>query len=75
MFAAFTVLAFTAAAVVAFGAIYATVHPAMAKIRAALSGTGTAMELPPLPPRRVAVMRVTVRPAMARPAPAWRAAA
>jgi hypothetical protein len=75
MFAAFTVLAFSAAAVAAFGAIYATVKPALPKIRAALAGTGTMVDLPPLPSRRATVMRVTVRPVSARPAMAWRAAA
>ena len=74
MFAAFAVLAFGAAAFAAVAAIYFTVAPALPKIRAALSGAGTTIDLPP-PARRASVMRVTVRSASARPTMQWRAAA
>jgi len=69
------ILTFAGAFAAAAGTIYATVMPALPKIRAALAGDGTASLIPPLPPRRTVSMRVTtVRPAAASPL-RWSAAA
>lgn len=54
-------------------AIYATVAPSLSKIQAALAGHGGVSTLPPLPPRRMATVRVTVRPVATQSY--WRAAA
>ena len=67
------ILTFAGALSAAGFVMYATVAPALPKIQAALTGQGTASLLPQLPPRRVATLRVTVRPAV-QPT-YWRAAA
>lgn len=69
------ILMFAGAMVAALGSIYATIVPAMPKVRAALSGAGVASQLPPLPPRRSPAMRVTAIRPVAFPARALRAAA
>ncbi len=56
------ILIFAAAFGVAATSIYATVRPSLPKICAALAGNGARAMLPPLPPRRAPVMRVSVRP-------------
>ncbi len=73
------ILIFAAAFGVAATSIYATVRPSLPKIYAALSGDGVQAMLPPLPPRRAPVMRVSVRPVSVGPVSGrmaeWRAAA
>lgn len=69
-----TILIFAAAFGVAATSIYATVRPSLPKIYAALSGNSAQAMLPPIPPRRAPVMRVSVRPVTAQMAE-WRAAA
>lgn len=67
------ILTFAGALSVAGFVIYTTVAPALPKIQAALTGQGSLSIIPPLPARRVATLRVTVRP-VAQPT-YWRAAA
>jgi len=74
MFALVAVLMFAGALTAAAYAVYSTVIPALPKIQAALAGQGNVSMLPPLPPRRVTTLRVTMQPATTRPA-YWRAAA
>ena len=74
MLATAAALTFVAALIAAIATLYATVLPALPKIRAALAGTGATPVLPPLPARRASVMRVTARPAAGQ-AVRWRAAA
>jgi hypothetical protein len=68
------ILIFATAFGVAATSIYATVRPSLPKIYAALSGEGAQAMLPPVPPRRAAVMRVSVRPVTGQMTE-WRAAA
>ena len=73
MFTLVAILMFAGALGAAGFAIYATVAPALPKIQAALAGQDFASSLPPLRPRRVSTLRVTVRP-VAQPT-YWRVAA
>lgn len=73
MIALLAILTFAGAFAAAGFAIYATVAPSLPKIQAALAGHGGMSSLPPLPPRRVSTMRVTMRPVV-QPT-YWRAAA
>jgi len=74
MFTLVAILMFAGALSAAAYAVYSTVMPALPKIQAALAGHGGASMLPPLPPRRVTTLRVTVRPVATQPT-YWRAAA
>lgn len=73
MFTLIAILMFAGALSAAGFAIYATVAPALPKIRAALTGQDFGSSIAPLPARRVSTLRVTVRPS-AQPS-YWRAAA
>ncbi len=74
MLALAATLTFAFAFAVAATALYATVRSSLPKICAALRGAPIETMLPPLPPQRVTVRRVTVRLASA-PATPFRAAA
>lgn len=67
-------LTFALAFAIAATALYATIRPSLPKIYAALYGAPAESMLPPLPPQRVVVRRVTVRMGSA-PATPRRAAA
>lgn len=72
---AIAILTFAGALIAAVATICLTVAPSMSKIRAALSGAGTASLIPPLPQRHGPTYRVTsLRPVML-PAMTLRAAA
>ena len=74
MFSMLAILMFAGALAAAAYAVCATVLPALPKIQAALAGKGTTQAFPPLPPRRVATLRVMAQP-VASQQTYWRAAA